>query len=184
MCPEVRYLSLWSGWSCDVKVSCILCHLGVQLKLAYIWARPAILVAGKGRGGMFLFLLFLHFHSCSSFFPVPLFHLLCYPSYLFLPFSGRWHKMSHKGWRVVKPQHNQNLSLWSICWCIAPDKVLFSTKNTDIFLISPQKICCGYSLEAPEYPQHIFLVRNKKNLLEIPPLIWSYVDGYSLEGRY
>ena len=24
----------------------------------------------KGRGGMFLFLLFLHFHSCSSFFPV------------------------------------------------------------------------------------------------------------------
>ena len=25
---------------------------------------------------MFLFLLFLHFHSCSSFFPVPLFHLL------------------------------------------------------------------------------------------------------------
>ena len=27
---------------------------------------------------MFLFLLFLHFHSCSSFFPVPLFHLFCY----------------------------------------------------------------------------------------------------------
>ena len=44
--------------------------------LAYSWARPAILVVGKGRGGMFLFLLFLHFHSCSSFFPVPLFHLL------------------------------------------------------------------------------------------------------------
>ena len=33
------------------------------------WARPAILVACKGRGGMFLFLLFLYFHSCSSFFP-------------------------------------------------------------------------------------------------------------------
>ena len=48
-----------------------LCHRGVQLILAYSWARPAILVAGKGRGGMFLFLLFLHFHSCSSFFPVP-----------------------------------------------------------------------------------------------------------------
>ena len=40
----------------------------VQLILAYSWARPAILVAGKGRGGMFLFLLFLHFHFCSSFF--------------------------------------------------------------------------------------------------------------------
>ena len=52
------------------KVSCILCHWGVQLILAYSWARPAILVAGKGRGGMFLFLLFLHFHSCSLF-PCP-----------------------------------------------------------------------------------------------------------------
>ena len=51
-------------------------HWGVQLILAYSWARPAILVVGKGRGGIFLFLLFLHFHSCSTFFPVPLFHLL------------------------------------------------------------------------------------------------------------
>ena len=54
------------------KVSCILRHQGVQLMLAYRWARPAIVVAGKGRGGMFLFLLFLPFHSCSSFFPVPI----------------------------------------------------------------------------------------------------------------
>ena len=66
---------LW-GWSGGAKVLCILPHWGVQLILAYSWARPAILVVGKGRGGMFLFLLFLHFHSCSSFFPVPLFHLL------------------------------------------------------------------------------------------------------------
>ena len=69
------------GWSGGAKVLCILHHWGVQLILAYSWARPAILVVGKGRGGMFLFLLFLHFHSCSSFFPVPLFHLL----YSFLP---------------------------------------------------------------------------------------------------
>ena len=61
-------------------------HWGVQLILAYSWARPAILVVGKGRGGMFLFLLFLHFHSCSSFFPVPLFHLLYSLFYLFSPF--------------------------------------------------------------------------------------------------
>ena len=52
--------------SSGAKVLCILCHLGIQLVLAYSWARPAILVAGKGRGGVFLFLLFLHFHSCSS----------------------------------------------------------------------------------------------------------------------
>ena len=74
------------GWSGGAKVSCIVCHRGVQLILAYSWARPAILVAGKGREVMFLFLLFLHFHSCSSFFPVPLFHLFCYLFCLFSPF--------------------------------------------------------------------------------------------------
>ena len=45
------------GWSGGAKVLCILHHWGVQLILAYSWARPAILVVGKGRGGMFLFLL-------------------------------------------------------------------------------------------------------------------------------
>ena len=74
------------GWSGGAKVLCILHHWGVQLILAYTWARPAILVVGKGRGGMFLFLLFLHFHSCSSFFPIPLFHLLYSLFYLFSPF--------------------------------------------------------------------------------------------------
>ena len=67
------------------------CHVsfvtrGVQLILADSWARPAILVAGKGREVMFLFLLFLHFHSCISFFPVPPFHLFCYLFCLFSPF--------------------------------------------------------------------------------------------------
>ena len=38
------------GWSGGAKVSCILRYRGVQLILAYSWARPAILVAGKGRG--------------------------------------------------------------------------------------------------------------------------------------
>ena len=54
------------------KVSCILRHRGVQLRLAYSWARPAILVASKSRGGMFLFissvssLSFLFFLSSLS----------------------------------------------------------------------------------------------------------------------
>ena len=45
----------------------------------------------------------------------------------------------------------------------------FSGKNSDIFYISAQNIDCGYSLEPPrrggsnEYPQSIFLSRNKKN---------------------
>ena len=81
-----NFKNLLVGWSGGAKVLCILHHWGVQLILAYSWARPAILVVGKGRGGMFLFLLFLHFHSCSSFFPVPLFHLLYSLFYLFSPF--------------------------------------------------------------------------------------------------
>ena len=54
----------------------------VHLILADSWASPVILVAGKDRGVMFLFLLFLNFHSCSSFVPVHLFHLLYYFVYL------------------------------------------------------------------------------------------------------
>ena len=46
------------------EVLCFLLHRGVQLILAYSWARPAILVAGKGSRGMLLFLQFLRFHSC------------------------------------------------------------------------------------------------------------------------
>ena len=50
-------------------MSCILCDRGVQLILAYSWARPAILVASKGRGGMFLFLLFFSLSFLFLFLP-------------------------------------------------------------------------------------------------------------------
>ena len=93
VCEGVVYLTL-PGRPTDIGL-----HLGIRL---------AIIVADKGRGGMFLFLLFLHFHSCSSFFPVTLFHLLYYLFCLFSLFSGR-HKMTHKGWTVGKPQLNQLL---------------------------------------------------------------------------
>ena len=66
--------------------SCILCHQGPQLILAYNWARPAILAAGEGRGGMFLFLMFHHILSFSSLPAIPLFHLLYYLIYLFSPY--------------------------------------------------------------------------------------------------
>ena len=45
----------------------------------------------------------------------------------------------------------------------------FSDENSDIFYISAEHIDCGHSLEPPrwggsnEYPQSIFLSRNKKN---------------------
>ena len=75
------------GWVRQrLKVSCVLRHWGVQLILVYNWARPSILVSGKGREEMFLFLLFLHFHSCSPFFRIPFFHLFFYLFYLFSPF--------------------------------------------------------------------------------------------------
>ena len=91
------------------KVLCILRHRAVQLILAYSWARPAILVAGKGRGEMFLFLLFLHFiHVLLS--SLSLYFISSTISSIsFLPFSGRRHKMTHKGWHVIKPQHNKKL---------------------------------------------------------------------------
>ena len=31
-----------------------------------------------------------------------------------MSFFGRQHKMTHKGWRVVKPQHNQSVKNWFI----------------------------------------------------------------------
>ena len=52
---------------------------------------------------------------------------------------------------------------------LPPKKWKFSDKNSDIFHISAQNIDCGYSLEPPrrggsnEYPQSMFLSRNKKN---------------------
>ena len=48
-------------------------------------------------------------------------------------------------------------------------KKKFSNKISDIFHISVQNINCGYSLDLPqqgssnEYPQSMFLSRNKKN---------------------
>ena len=49
-----------------------------------------------------------------------------------------------------------------------PETENFQKKNFVIFHISAQNIDCGYSLEPPpggsnEYPQSMFLDRNKKN---------------------
>ena len=101
-----------TGWSGGAKVLCILDHRGVQLILAYSWARPAILVGVRVEGECFYFFCFF------TFIPVPLSSLSLsfisstLSSISFLPFSGRRHKMTLKGWRVVKPQHNQ-IFLWS-----------------------------------------------------------------------
>ena len=73
------------------KVLFILCHQGLQLILASMWERPAILVARREwRGNVFISSVSL------LFIPVPL-SLFCCPSLSspllsllsFLPFSGR-----------------------------------------------------------------------------------------------
>ena len=53
------------------KVLCISHQCGVQLIMAYSWARPAILVAGKGKGEIaglcrYFDLVTLTYISCSS----------------------------------------------------------------------------------------------------------------------
>ena len=71
--------------------------------LAYSWARPVTLVAGKGTGrwgGGVYFFCFFTYIPVLSFSSVPLFHLLYYLS---SSFAGRHHKMTHKD----LPQHNQ-----------------------------------------------------------------------------
>ena len=99
------------GWSGVANVLCILRHRGVQLRLAYSWARPAILVAGIGVEGECFY--FFHFFT---FIPVSISSLSLsfisssISSISFLPFSGRRHKMTHKCWRVVKPQLNQSVT--------------------------------------------------------------------------
>ena len=105
--PMKDSYNLELGWPGVAKVSCILRHRGLQLILAYSWARLAILVAGNRRGESFYFFCFF------PLIPVRLSSLpLCFISSTIsfissLPYSGRRHKMTHKGWRVVKPQHNQ-----------------------------------------------------------------------------
>ena len=57
----------------------------------------------------------------------------------------------------------------NILQILSPKNENFQIKNSDIFHVSAQNIDCGYSLEPPrrggsnEYPQSMFLSRNKKN---------------------
>ena len=92
--------------------------------------------------------------------------------------------------RISRTEHNRlcACAVWSMAYSIRSNDVnitktclfkypenfttkkwKFSDKNSDSFHISAQTIDCGYSLESPrwassnEYPQPMFLSRNKKN---------------------
>ena len=81
----------------DNKVSCILCHQGVQLILDYSWARIVVLAAVMGRWGMLnFFCVFTFIHFPLS--PLSLSFISSTISSISLrPFSGRRHKMTQKG---------------------------------------------------------------------------------------
>ena len=70
----------------------------------------------------------------------------------------------------ISNQHSLRKHAYSnILKTLQPKKGNFPIKNSDIFHISAQTIDCGYSLEpswqggSNEYPQSMFLSRNKKN---------------------
>ena len=101
-------------WLGLAKMSCILCHQGVQLILAYSWARPAILVAGRVEGECF------YFFCLYTFSPVPLSSLFLsfisstVSSISLHPFSGRRHKMTHGVDVSLNPNTIKNHKIWHL----------------------------------------------------------------------
>ena len=68
------------------------------------------------------------------------------------------------------------------CWYIS----YFSTKTYLVVLIRSASVRPWWGA-SNEYPQHIFLLRNKKNIMWIPPLICSYVYPWfepQLQGKF
>ena len=68
---------------------------------------------------------------------------------------------------------------------LPPKNENFQMKNSDYFHISAQNIDCGYSLEPPrrggsnEYPQSMFLSRNKKdNVYPCKPQFYYIKVGF------
>ena len=75
----------------------------------------------------------------------------------------------HCSWWRVRAMTLRKHAYSNILKILPPKNENFSDKNSDISQISAQNIDCGYSLEPPrwggsnEYPQSMFLNRNKKN---------------------
>ena len=68
---------------------------------------------------------------------------------------------------------------------LPPKMAIFQIKNSDILYISAQNRDCGYSLEPPrrggsnEYPQSMFLSRNKKkNVYPCKPKFYYIKVGF------
>ena len=89
----------------------------------------------------------------------PYFSAYVYPNYL----ASYWKATSATCGTITKPP------LFKYIENFTTKNWKFSDKKSNIFQISAQNIDCGYPLEPPrrggsnEYPQSMFLSRNKKN---------------------
>ena len=99
--------------------------------------------------------------------PLPVLHHFIF-YYCFFPYNRAWYLI----W--LFPKKKIPLTLWkqaysNILNILTIKEWKFSDKNLNISHTSGQNIDCGYSLEPPwrgssnEYPQSMFLGRNKKN---------------------
>ena len=85
--------------------------------------------------------------------------------------------MTHKGWRVVKPQLNQSIK--------SAKYEKFQIKILIFFLYLLKNIDCGYSLEPPrrggsnEYPQSMFWAEIwKKKIYACKPQFYYIKVGF------
>ena len=100
-CLTCRFKNV--GWLSEVKVSCSFCHRGAKLILAYITVGQGLLslqqVSVEGECCYF-FSSFTFFHCPLSSLPLS-FIFSTISSVSFLPYFGRRHQMSYKGWHQV-----------------------------------------------------------------------------------
>ena len=61
----------------------------------------------------------------------------------FLPFSGRQHKMTHKRWHVIKPQHNQSM-IFILSWTTAVDFDSVINSWCFFFFMPPHRMMLGH----------------------------------------
>ena len=94
----------------------------------------------------------------------------------------------HYIWAITQPflHHFTKTRLFKYIENFTTKNLKFSDNNNDIFHISSQNIECGYSLEPPrrggsnEYPQSMFLSRNKKtNTYPCKPQ-FDYIKGVKI----
>ena len=140
MYPQHIFSWINRRWFGEANVSCILRHRGVQLRLAFSWARPDILAAGKGRGGerfyFFCFFTFIHFppSTLSLFFIFSTLSSIC-----LLPFSRRPHKITPRVEVSLNLNTiNQSLSNKTHTFSMCPQHIISRRVKTNVYLDTPR----------------------------------------------